>query len=99
LIKLSTYGVFFLGTLHQGGEGAVWGRRLADVASIFTHTSDAVLKHLEKDVEWLQQQLQQYAPISKDFVTKFAYETYPTPLALGRTILVSAKVMVTAPTL
>ena len=30
-----------------------------------------------------------YAPISHDFVTKFAYETLPTPIALGRMIMVS----------
>jgi hypothetical protein len=43
---------------------------------------------LERDSEWLQQQLGQYAPISGDFVTKFAYEEYATPTASGGSIMV-----------
>lgn len=37
--------------------------------------ADKILTHLKRDSEWLQQQLGQYAPISRDFVTKIAYET------------------------
>lgn len=60
------------------------------VASVFVNADDRILKHLERDSQWLQQQLGQYGPISGDFVTKFAYEIYPTPVALGRTMMVSA---------
>lgn len=42
------------------------------------HTSDIVLRILERDSELLQQQLGQYTHISKDFDTKFFYETYQT---------------------
>lgn len=62
---------------------------MINVASIFVRADDKILKHLEQDSEWLQQQLDQYGPISNDFVTKFAYETYPTTIALGTAILVS----------
>ena len=62
---------------------------MLNVASIFMPADDKILKHLERDSEWLQQQLGQYAPISRDFVTKFAYEMFPTPVALGRTIMAS----------
>jgi hypothetical protein len=48
-----------------------------------------LLQHLERDSEWLQQQLRQYRPISGDFVTKFAFEEYATPTVLRRSILVS----------
>ncbi len=65
------------------------GELMLNVASIFVTTNDRILQHLEKDSEWLQQQLGQYAPISGDFVTKFAYEIYPTPIAVGKTIMVS----------
>ena len=78
-----------MGTPHQGVSGVRLGELMLNVASIFMTTDDTILKHLERDSEWLQQQLDQYAPISRDFVTKFAYEMFPTPTALGRTIWVS----------
>ncbi|MCJ1423210.1 hypothetical protein MMC29_001092 [Sticta canariensis] len=87
-IKLSTYGILFMGTPHQGISGVRLGAIMLNVASIFMTADDKILKQLERDSEWLQQQLGQYAPISGDFVTKFAYETHSTPIALGRTIMV-----------
>jgi hypothetical protein len=81
----------FMGTPHQGGEGVAWGKRLVNVASIFVKTNDKLLNILERDSEALQQQLGQYAPISSDFETKFAFETKPTPLALGQAIIVVPK--------
>jgi hypothetical protein len=81
----------FMGTPHQGGEGVAWGKRLVDVASIFVNTNDKLLDILEKDSEILQQQLGQYNSISSDFETKFTFETLPTPLALGKAIIVVPK--------
>ena len=78
-----------MGTPHQGGAGVHLGELMLNVASIFVKTNDGILQHLERDSEWLQQQLGQYAPISRDFVTKFAYEIFPTPIALGKTVMVS----------
>lgn len=78
-----------MGTPHQGGNGVRLGELMLKVASIFVAADDKILKHLERDSEWLQQQLGQYGPISNDFVTKFAYEIYPTTIALGRSIMVS----------
>jgi hypothetical protein len=87
-IKTSTYGIMFMGTPHQGGEGVTWGKTLVNVASIFVKTNDKLLNILERDSEALQQQLGQYAPISGDFETKFAFETNATPLALGQAMIV-----------
>ncbi|KAA6412799.1 MAG: hypothetical protein FRX48_03791 [Lasallia pustulata] len=87
-IKLSTYGILFMGTPHQGGSGVHLGELMLKVASIFVTADDKILKHLERDSEWLQQQLGQYAPISNEFVTKFAYEMFPTRIALGKAIMV-----------
>ncbi|KAA6408178.1 MAG: Kinesin light chain [Lasallia pustulata] len=87
-IILSTYGILFMGTPHQGGSGVHLGELMLKVASIFVTADDKILKHLERDSEWLQQQLGQYAPISNDFVTKFAYEMFPTRIALGKEIMV-----------
>lgn len=77
-----------MGTPHQGGNGVELGRVLANIASLVVAADDRLLRHLERDSEWLQQQLGQYAPISNDFVTKFAYEEYPTPTLLGHRIMV-----------
>ena len=77
-----------MGTPHQGGSGVHLGKLMLNMASIFVTADDKILKHLERDSEWLQQQLGQYGPINRDFVTKFAYEMYPTPVALGKTIMV-----------
>ncbi|KAF4331587.1 kinesin light chain [Fusarium beomiforme] len=82
-IKTSTYGILFMGTPHQGDNGVLLGRVLANVASFVIPADNRLMKHLERDSEWLQQQLGQYAPISGDFVMKFAYEQYATLIALG----------------
>ncbi|KAL2063771.1 hypothetical protein VTL71DRAFT_5576 [Oculimacula yallundae] len=87
-IKLSTSGIMFMGTPHQGGEGVAWGKRLVNVASIFVNTNDKLLNILENGSEILQQQLGQYNSISSDFDTKFAYETLPTPLTMGKAMIV-----------
>lgn len=77
-----------MGTPHQGGGGVALGRLMVNVASVFVAADDRLLQHLERDSEWLQQQLGQYGPISVEFVTKYAYEEYPTPTVLGRSIMV-----------
>jgi hypothetical protein len=77
-----------MGTPHQGSNGVQLGRVLANVASVVMAADDRLLKHLERDSEWLQQQLGQYAPIINDFVTKYAFEEYATPTVLGHTIMV-----------
>ncbi|CRK14677.1 hypothetical protein BN1708_011202 [Verticillium longisporum] len=87
-IKLSTYGILFMGTPHQGGNGVQLGRVLANVASLFVAANDRLLKQLEHDSESLQQQLVQFNQISNDFVIKFVYEEYKTPTILGHSIMV-----------
>ncbi|KAG7403952.1 Nephrocystin-3 [Fusarium oxysporum f. sp. raphani] len=96
-VKLSTYGILFMGTPHQGGNGVQLGRVLANVASVFVATDDRLFKHLERDSEWLLQQLGQYGPISGEFVTKFAYEEYPTSIAPGKRILVVPRASAVVP--
>ena len=78
-----------MGTPHQGGSGVALGKLMVNVASVFMAADDQLLQHLERDSEWLQQQLGQYGPISRDFVTKFAFEEYKTPTVLGKSIMVS----------
>lgn len=78
-----------MGTPHQGGSGIALGRLMVNVASVFVAADDRLLQHLERDSEWLQQQLGQYGLIGGDFVTKFAFEEYETPTMLGQSIMVS----------
>ncbi|KAI6080082.1 hypothetical protein F4821DRAFT_104114 [Hypoxylon rubiginosum] len=86
-----------MGTPHQGGNGVQLGRALVNIASIFIAADDHILKHLEPNSEWLQQLSGQYGPISGDFVTKFAYETYKTHTKLGRKILVVPRASAVVP--
>jgi hypothetical protein len=58
-------------TPYQGGSGMQFGKLIVNTASVFIAADDRLVKHLERDSEWLQQQLGQYGPISGDFVTKF----------------------------
>jgi hypothetical protein len=78
-----------MGTPHQGGSGVQLGKLIVNIASVFIAADDRLVKHLERDSEWLQQQLGQYGLISGDFVTKFAFEEYSTPTVLGHSIMVS----------
>ncbi|TGJ82981.1 hypothetical protein E0Z10_g5803 [Xylaria hypoxylon] len=82
---------------HRSVKTSTYGRTLVNIASIFTAADDRLLRHLEKDSEWLQQQLSQYNPISGEFVTKFAYETYETSTIPGHKLLVVPKASAIVP--
>lgn len=86
---MSTYGIIFMGTPHQGGHGVQMGKLLANVASVFVATNTRLLQHLEYASESLQQQLSLYTSISNCFVTKFAFEIYETPTAMGHSFMVT----------
>ena len=60
---------------------------MLNMASI-CNNNKGIIQHLERDSECLQQQLGQYAPNSGDLITKFAYEIYPTSIAVGKSIMV-----------
>jgi hypothetical protein len=77
-----------MGTPHQGGSGVQLGKLIVNIASVFIAADDRLMKYLERDSEWLQQQLGQYGPISGGFVTKFAFEEYSTPTVLGHSVMV-----------
>lgn len=89
-IFVSTHGILFAGTPHQGSEMVAWGQILAAVASIFVNTNTVILRHLEMGSDFLHAQLSQYLSISDQFVTMFAYETLPTRLPTGNDSLVSS---------
>ena len=43
-IKVSTYGILFMGTPHQGGEGVTWDILARNLASIFANTNKEFLE-------------------------------------------------------
>lgn len=77
-IKLSTYGIVFMGTPHQGANTTL-GKLILSVASIVTKTNLNLVGNLERDGEWLEAQMRTYLNISNDFDTIYCYETKPTP--------------------
>jgi len=87
-ICLSTYGILFMATPHQGGGGVLLGKLAVNIASIAQHTKKEYLQHLERDSEWLMQQQMLYSPISDNFKTVYFYESYPTRLPGGKSIIV-----------
>lgn len=80
----------FLGTPHQGGNGVSLGKLVANIASIVLETNKALLDHLDKNSESLEQQLNQYTFIADRFDTKFCYETVKTT-KYGVSMMVSSK--------
>lgn len=77
-----------MGIPHQGGCGVQLGKLLVNVVSVFVAADTRLLQHLERDSEWLQQQLGQYGPISGDFVTNFAFEVYERRTVMGHSLMV-----------
>jgi hypothetical protein len=78
-VELSTYGILFLGTPHQGADGIDLAKLLLGIQSIYSKTNDAVLKDLQSHSPALQQQLSQYTPISGNYETKFYFELLSNP--------------------
>ena len=91
---VSTYGILFMGTPHQGSEGVTWGILARNLVSIFANTNKEILGHLAKNSEWLEYQQALFLPISNQFKTIYFYETYPTPLLGGGTLVCSSEVLV-----
>lgn len=78
-----------MGTPHKGISKGFLDRLVSKIAFISETADDKTVKDLERDSELLQQQLGQYGLVRGDFITKFAYETYPTQVALGKKTMVS----------
>lgn len=80
-VKLSTYGIIFMGTPHQGGQGVSIGKILLNIAKLQGNTNDRHLNHLQEHSEFLEQQNSEFTSIGQDFDMRFAYETKP--IAVG----------------
>jgi hypothetical protein len=78
-VELSTYGINYLGTPHQGTDATDLAALLLGIQSIYSETNDAVVRDLRLHSSALQQQLSQYSSISWHYNTKFFFETFDTP--------------------
>ena len=87
-IELSTYGLIFLGTPHQGAENINFALLLLHIQAIYTPTTDIIVKDIELHSKVLQEQLDRYKAISHKYATIFCYEKYPTKLFIGKRVKV-----------
>jgi hypothetical protein len=88
-VELSTYGMLFLGTPHQGVDGDDMAMLLLRIQSIYSKTSDTALEELQLQSKAIQQQLSPYLPISKRYSMKFFFELEQTTLLDGGSELVN----------
>ncbi|KAF8519397.1 hypothetical protein BU17DRAFT_22048, partial [Hysterangium stoloniferum] len=77
-VEVSSYGIIYLGTPHQGVDLTRWTESLFRSLSTTIQTGDLITKHLGLHSETLQQQIAQYSAISGRYHTVFCYETYDT---------------------
>jgi hypothetical protein len=85
-VKLSTYGIIYFGTPHQGANNVTLAMLFADIAKVHLRTNNTLLKRLKLNGIWLENEQHNYNNISKNFDTVFAYESLPTPMIGGGTI-------------
>lgn len=88
-IQLSTFSILFFGTPHQGSDLASWGSLLLRVAEIYYHTDDRLVRHLRSNSESIESGLAEFASIANSILIKYFYETFPTPIKAGGSIMVS----------
>jgi hypothetical protein len=82
-IYVSTYGIIFLGTPHNGSNAAAWGgaiQRMADAVlpKKLLQTESVLLKSLKKDSETLQQISSHFLDIYQKFKIHMAHENQKT---------------------
>ncbi len=84
-IKISTYGIIFLGTPHMGADLARWGKMAEQLVRMVTTKSwvdsnDALIKALGRNSETLQHVTENFRSISSDFKLFFFWEELNTAI-------------------
>ncbi|KAH8151561.1 uncharacterized protein LAJ45_04182 [Morchella importuna] len=93
-IKVSTYGVLFLGTPHMGSDLAKWGKMAEMIFRLVTpkalvDSNSALLKTLESNSETLQNITDNFLGISRDFKLFFCWEELKTSIpGVGKELIV-----------
>ncbi|KAI9762272.1 MAG: hypothetical protein M1835_008046, partial [Candelina submexicana] len=89
-IFVSTYGLLFLGTPHEGIERTSWSADAQRNAET-TGTPDALLGAIARGSETLQNINDQFAPLTKQFHLHFFWEQKETATAMGTRYVVEEK--------
>lgn len=87
-VELSTVGIVYLGTPHQGSDGADHMKTLLDICSLFTASNANVVKDILPTSDFLYLQQQLFQPVSANYPTCFCYETLETRIPGGSTALI-----------
>jgi hypothetical protein len=87
-VELSTAAIFYLGTPHQGSEGANFMSIALQLYSLTAPSNTNVVKDLRPLSDFLQLQQLQYSRISSRYITYFCYETSPTVVPGGSKVIV-----------
>ncbi|KAF8521459.1 hypothetical protein BU17DRAFT_45782 [Hysterangium stoloniferum] len=90
-IMLSTIGILFFGTAHQGAAVALSASQILVLSPVVGNTTRTLLRNLATNSEMLEIQLSQFNAISNFFITKFLYESYQTVLHDGTSSFIVAK--------
>jgi hypothetical protein len=90
-IKLSTFGILFLGTPHEGSGAAPLGHRALKIAQVYYSINDNTIKELEEHSQWLERETGLFNTIRDSFRIRNCYETMPTPLLHGTSIVVCTR--------
>ncbi|KAL2144726.1 hypothetical protein VTI28DRAFT_8664 [Corynascus sepedonium] len=94
-IYVSTFGIIFLGTPHNGSDAAAWGgviQRMADavVPKKIFESESVLLKSLRKDNETLQEISNHFLDIYQKFKIHMAHENQKTDIKGSKVLIVDA---------
>lgn len=98
-VELSTVGLVYLGTPHQGSDKADVTKTMLGVLSLVVPTNTEIVNDIRALIGFLLVQQQQYRPISNNWLTYYGYETKTTPLRGGSTSMIVSKTSVVPLTL
>ncbi|KAF8505291.1 hypothetical protein BU17DRAFT_57968, partial [Hysterangium stoloniferum] len=90
-ITLSTIGILFFGTPHQGADVVLSASQILVLSPVDENTTHTLLRNFATNSEMLEIQLSQFNSISTSFITKFLYESYETVLHDGTYSFIVAK--------
>ena len=81
-VELSTCGIIFFGTPHQGSRTTTFGKALTDIAiSVTGQENSEFIETLERDSIELEFKLQRFKALAEDFQMCSFYESEPNPVS------------------